>query len=266
MQPQLSISTSFSYDLAIEDQLQLISNAGFRMISLGSNQEHFRYLDEFERERLKNSLLAHNLVIDTIHAPCRLDNPKALSLLEATVHTAADLGAGCVVVHAGPFDCLAEQAESLLPELVRVCTELAPIVMSTGITFAVENVMPGPATNLVKDILREVDGSNFGLCYDSAHDQIDGPRPIDLLDEFSDRLFAAHLSDRTAPFIDHLVPGEGFIDWKATCNKLSLADNLNSIIIEAMMSHSQFKNEAEFVEQAYKAGVGITGMIMGRGK
>jgi hypothetical protein len=43
------------------------------------------------------------------------------------------------------------------------------------VTFALENVMLGPATTLVQTVLPHLPPASFGFCYDSAHDQIDGP-------------------------------------------------------------------------------------------
>ena len=67
----------------------------------------------------------------------------------------------------------------------------------TEIRLCLINVMPGPATDLATRTLRELNPTFFGLCYDSSHDQIDGPRPFDLIDDFRNRIFAVHLSDRS---------------------------------------------------------------------
>lgn len=63
--------------------------------------------------------------------------------------------------------------------------------------------------------LARLDPALFGFCYDSAHVQIDGPRPFQLLDDLQDRVIAVHLSDRLRAFTDHVLPGEGFIAWDA---------------------------------------------------
>ena len=61
---------------------------------------------------------------------------------------------------------------------------------------AIENLHPEASTEVVKRALNELDREIFGLCYDSAHDQVNGPRDFDLLEEFGDGVIAVHLSDR----------------------------------------------------------------------
>ena len=67
------------------------------------------------------------------------------------------------------------------------------ILLCVNLDFCTD-VMPGPATDLVRRALQNLDPSVFGLCYDSSHDQIDGPRPFDLIGEFDGRIFTVHLS------------------------------------------------------------------------
>ncbi len=84
------------------------------------------------------------------------------------------------------------------------CTALEPLLEQTGVVLAVENVLPGPATELVRLLLPDVDPQHFGFCYDSSHDQIGGPRPFGLLADLRDRVRAVHLSDRVREFVDHV--------------------------------------------------------------
>jgi sugar phosphate isomerase/epimerase len=255
MQPQVSISTSFSYDIGVEQQLELVAEAGFSTISLGASQEHFGYLDPKERSQLKAALGQHGLVVDTVHATHRLDGLDAISKATATAEAAADFGAGCVVAHCGPFDCVTDGFDDRLGRLIDTCLAQAPVAESCGIVFALENVMPGPATDLVRKTLPELDAARFGLCYDSSHDQIDGPRPFDLLDEFRGRVFAVHLSDRVKPFVDHVVPGEGFIPWSQMCAKLQSACYAGPATMEVMMQHSRFREPKVFLREAYNASI-----------
>lgn len=255
MQPQVSVSTSFSYDIPIEEQLVLIADAGFRTISIGANLEHFDYSDPAKRRELKVALQQYGLKVDTIHAPLWLNKAPALSEAIATAEATADLGAGCVVAHGGPFECDREGFDERLPGLIGTCNTLLSVAKSNGIIFALENVMPGHATDLVRKALPELDTATFGLCYDSSHDQIDGPRPFDLIDEFKDRIFAVHLSDRIKPFVDHVIPGEGFIDWSEMCGRLQKARYSSSITMEVMMQHSRFQEPKVFLQEAYNAAV-----------
>ena len=131
--------------------------------------------------------------------------------------------------------------------------------------FALENVMPGPATDMARRALRELDPAIFGLCYDSSHDQIDGPRPFDLIDEFRGRILAVHLSDRIKAHVDHVIPGEGFIAWQTMCAKLRSARYTGPILLEVMMTHSRFGEPSQFLHEAHQAALEAWELIQGSG-
>jgi sugar phosphate isomerase/epimerase len=250
--PQTSIATSFNYDIPIEKQLRLIAEAGFSHFSLGALPEHSGYMEAARRRELKARMVDLGLAIDTIHA-CALHYPEPVEQISATLRAAAELATSLVVAHAGPFHCAAEGLDERLAAVVSACKEVMPVAEATGVRLALENVMPGPATDLVRRALHDLDPAVFGLCYDSSHDQIDGPRPFDLIDEFRERIFAVHLSDRIRAHVDHVIPGEGFIAWPEMCERLRMAHYSGPILMEVMMTHSRFQRPAEFLREAQAA-------------
>jgi len=161
------------------------------------------------------------------------------------------------VAHLGAFQSEAEANEERIASLISTCNALLPAAQDAGVVFALENVMPGPGTDLVRAVLHELDPQVFGLCYDSSHDQIDGPRPFDLIDEFAGRIFAVHLSDRIRAHVDHVTPGEGFIAWPEMCAKLRSAQYRGPILMEVMMTHSSFRDVKSFLHEAHR-GAGRT--------
>ena len=206
------MSTSLNYEIPIEKQLPMIADAGFTHISLGAKKAHSDYSSEQGRRRLRKLLKQNSLHIDTIHGP-RADHPHSVEMLTTAAEAAADLSARVVVFHAGPFRSKEWDFRRQFDTLMKVCRVLEPVSEKTGVIFALENVFPGPANDIVRQALCILDPQYFGFCYDSSHDQIGGPRPFDLLAELSDRLMAVHLSDRSREFVDHIIPGEGFINW-----------------------------------------------------
>ena len=252
--PQCSIATSFQYGIPIEGQIPLVAEAGFSHISLGFRPEHSGYLDAERRTDLRARLSSRGLSVDSIHAR-NLDDPEAVAQASATARAAAELGAPCVVAHIGPFHCQSEGLEERVRSVVATCNDLLPVARETGVVFALENVMPGPATDLVRRALLDLDPDVFGLCYDSAHDQIEGPRPFDLIDDFPGRIFAVHLSDRIKEHVDHVIPGEGFIAWPEMCANLRSAQYSGPILMEVMMTHSRFQEPTQFLCEAYRTAV-----------
>ena len=253
-EPAISIATSFQYDIPVDQQIPLVAQAGFSHISLGVRPEHFNCRIQATRASFKKQCEQHGLEIDSLHAT-RLDEPDEASRLLEMVEAAAELGASSIVAHAGPFHCGVDGFAERLRVVLATCAATACALRDNGICLAIENVMPGPATDLATLALAELDSTTFGLCYDSAHDQIDGPRPFDLIDRFPDRIFAVHLSDRIRAHVDHVIPGEGFIDWARMCTGLSRAHYQGPILMEVMMQHSRYQEVGVFLREAYEAGV-----------
>jgi sugar phosphate isomerase/epimerase len=253
MRRRLSIATSFNYDIPIDEQIPLIAAAGFTHVSLGGQAAHSGYLSADGRSRLKELVRGHGLAIDTIHGP-RADQPDSVAALTATARAAADLAAPVVVVHGGPFDFDAAELPARLDSLLRTCQALEAVAAETGVVFALENVLPGPATDLVRHALPRLDPRRFGFCYDSSHDQIGGPRSLDLLADLRPRLVAVHLSDRIAEFVDHVIPGEGFIDWESVAALLRAARFAGPLLLEVAVTHSAEKETEPFLRLAYARG------------
>jgi len=250
---EISISTAFDYSISIEQQVQLIADAGFNYISLGENKEHSGFMSRERRKNLKTLLNQFSMHIDTIHG-CRADLPNSIAMLTDMAESAVYLGSKTIAFHATNFEIRPDEVDAKSENLFKLCNELKYISKDTGIIFALENLHPGSATDVVRKVLPELDETYFGFCYDSSHDQIDGPRTFDLLEQFKNRIVAVHISDRIREFVDHVIPGEGFIDLKSICRILKEANYHRPLLLEVMTLHSKEKEVKSFLELAYKSG------------
>jgi sugar phosphate isomerase/epimerase len=167
------------------------------------------------------------------------------------MEAAADLGAPVVVVHAGPFTFDETELPTRLNAVLQTGRSVELIARNTGIKFALENVMPGPATELVRTTLDYLDPTCFGFCYDSSHDQIGGPKPFDLLASLGKKVLAVHLSDRIADFVDHMPPGEGWIDWERMIATLRSTIYTGPLLFEVMITHASQQETRAFLELVY---------------
>ena len=249
--PKTSIATSFAYDCPLEDLLPVIAEAGFTHVSLGAQEPHSSYLEDSKRSGLRNLLLDCNLQMDTIHGKS-LYLTHAESTLAATVESAAFLEVPTVVVHAGPFVLEPREIHGHLQSILATCEALTSILRDNGVKLALENVHPGPATDLVRRALDNLPGDIFGFCYDSSHDQMGGPKPFNLLEDMSDRLLALHLSDRVREYVDHVIPGDGFIDWESLCGLIRNTNYGGPVTLEVLTEHSRVKERKEFVRLAFE--------------
>ena len=250
-QSMLSISTAFTDSMSLEDRIPLIAEAGFSHTTLGTKSSVLRVQAQRGIPELRNLLGRHGLRIDTIHGP-RADLPDSVEQMSALACAAADLGIPVIVLHPGPFEVEEQQLPELLGTVLRNCSMVEHISRRTGVKFALENVMPGHADSLLQRALSRLNPAHFGFCYDSSHDQIDGPRPFDLLRSLRHRLIAVHLSDRIREFVDHVLPGEGFMDWQDLTAVLRTTCFAGPLLLEVMMKHSRHQDPRAFLRAAYE--------------
>ena len=258
-QRNLSIAASFVYDIPIETQIPLIAEAGFNFVSPGGSLEHLNYLSKEVRKNFTKLLNRYSLKMDTIHGP--VTGKFDLEKYKRTAEAAAEFGASVVVAHCSPFEITESELASLLPQREKDCRELEKISRETGVRFALENMMPGPASRLVKQLVQDADPACIGFCYDSSHDQVDGPRAFTLLEGLKDRLIAVHLSDRIKPFTDHVIPWEGFIHWDELCPILKTCNIQFPLLLEVATTFSAEKDPEKFLKLAYKAGCKLWDVI-----
>jgi sugar phosphate isomerase/epimerase len=256
----VSIATSFDYGVPPDVQVPLIADAGFTHFSLGANEAHSDYLSSAGRAHLCALAARHGVGIDTIHGP-RADRSDSSAMLSRVIAAAGELEVPIVVVHGGPFDLPADELTERVPQLVRTCEGLEPVLADAHVLLALENVLPGPATELICRALDSLDPALFGFCYDSSHDQIGGPRTVELLAQLRHRLISVQLSDRIREFVDHVLPGEGFVSWRDVCTELSLARFDRPLLLEVSTTHSAVKEPRQFVQLAYQLGLQLAGWV-----
>ncbi len=87
--------------------------------------------------------------------------------------------------------------------------------------IAVENIFETSPIGL-KMLMDAIDSPRFGCCFDIGHWNLFGT--VDLNEWFSllgERIFSFHLHDNRGSFDDHLVPGDGLIDFAAFKKEVS---------------------------------------------
>ena len=173
------------------------------------------------------------------HAPGGADTPE---LIERSVGTAAALGAAFMVVH--PIYRRADGADLDDPEeFVRLNAEaIAPWLEEArkrGITVLTENLLDGASRDPrnVAELVREVGADNFGWCYDTGHAHCTGHAP-DVLTRCAVAPLSLHLQDNDASGDEHLMPGDGTVDWSAVATALKGVGYRGDCVLEA---HHQIK-------------------------
>ena len=190
--------------------------------------------------------------VDTVHG-YDLDQEDTLEINEKIAKAAVRLGAPIVVLHCSAFwfpeEAFDEKKRIVSPRI----KALEKIAEKYHIRFALENVVPGEPTRLCEEMVRLGNPEYIGFCFDSSHDQIDGPNSMDLLNRMKSRLIAVHMSDRIKEFVDHVVPGEGFIHFEEIIPLLREAGFNSPMLMEVEMTHSKYKDVREFLQKVHAA-------------
>jgi sugar phosphate isomerase/epimerase len=253
---QTSISTTFDYKVPLSEQLPMIRKAGFTHVSFGMDYSHSGLLQEENWPQIRDLLKENDLSVDTLHG-YDLDRVDSIEKNEILARAAKFLGAPVVVIHCTVFWFEDDEYEEKFELVSGRIKDMERIAKENGIRVAFENMVPGKPTDLCVEMVKKADPKYIGFCYDSSHDQIDGPRPMDLLSELKDRVIAVHLSDRIREFVDHVIPGEGFVNFDEILPLLREANFTSPILMEVGVENSKYKDPEELVQRAHDAAEGF---------
>ncbi|MBI5789787.1 MAG: sugar phosphate isomerase/epimerase [Candidatus Schekmanbacteria bacterium] len=215
--------------------LQQIKSAGFGNLELWGMRPHFNHQQAIEIGKI---LHEEGLNVVAVHAPFythvdRLRAGERLSLaapdplarqiaLQETYQVTDALPAlNCplLIVHPGGLnDADSAERKNLLKMSLLSLLEYAK---DLNLKIALENI-PSPLGNPenVYNLVEEINNPNLGLCLDLGHGNLSGNLP-GLIRKYADKLFHIHASDNSGCKDQHLVPGEGNINWPLINTRLS---------------------------------------------
>ncbi len=235
---RFGISTTVDYTIEIEILFRLFSKYKFHFVSIGANYKHHFFPDKNKFADLIKLAEDYNLLIDSIHIPFGADydlaNPiekerlfaidNVIKFLDYISENNIPIG----VLH--PHHYLKDTKENAL----LLATESIKRILSKkpeNIKIAVEN-LPDARGSWIADQLFAIFNSNeIGFCYDSSHENMSGP-PFHLLKKHNSRLITCHLSDNHGVSDEHLVPGDGDIDWSELFSYVEKAESFRNILFE----------------------------------
>ncbi|MBT3377219.1 MAG: sugar phosphate isomerase/epimerase [Lentisphaerae bacterium] len=224
-----SISAWIVRDLPLAQGVSALASAGFASVELSADQ--CPLVQEWERDPvgLCTRLEGAGLTVPSIHCPQPgrfLDAADENARLDAVVANLRYLermalcGVDEIVIHptgaGGGADVAPE--DSRARTLLSLQT-LAARAGELGLRLAVENIgfKPGRPDSDMASLLTIIDGlgDHVGLCLDIGHTEIAG---LDMVEELtigleSGKLFTLHLHDVLPSGKDHVIPGEGRVDF-----------------------------------------------------
>lgn len=218
------------------DHLVEIAAHGFEAVEVFAARDHFDYHDRRAALALAEWLDDTRLRLHSCHGPiaaeyakgawregytlAAADEPRRKRAVEETtaaLNVATLVPYQVLVLHCGVPAPHGRPEDNHLPALVRSLEELAPVAAGVGVRLAVE-VIPNALSTagaLVDLVESEIEADDLGICMDVGHARLMGD-VVDAIESCSGHLITTHLHDNRGRRDDHLVPGQGVVDWDAT--------------------------------------------------
>ena len=168
------------------------------------------------------------------HAP---DEAGEHPIIARSLKTAAALGARYMVLHpvCGNNGRHFEDPEEFLKANERAIAPWLGMARDCGVVILSENLLWGPSRDprIIAELVRRVGSEWFGWCYDTGHANCFGYRP-EVLRECAAMPLSLHIQDNHASDQDeHLIPGDGTIDWDALVHTLAEIGYTGDCVLEA---------------------------------
>ena len=158
-------------------------------------------------------------------------------IIARSLETAAALGARYMVLHpvCGQNGRFFEEREEFLRANERAIAPWLGMARDCGVVTLSENLLWGPSRDprVIAELVRRVGSEWFGWCYDMGHANCFGYRP-EVLRECAVVPLSLHIQDNHASEQDeHLIPGDGTIDWDALARTLGEIGYAGDCVLEA---------------------------------
>lgn len=257
---EVSISTTFNFDIPFSIMAPMVKNTGFNSISLaGGNYTQSKYLTTIGRDNILRICRKNNLMIDSVHAPLGsnidISHPDneireySLHLFEQAIHACTEIGCSILIVHL----CNKFSEDEFGKRMIAVrnsLENLIPYARTKNIALAVENLVNPSTLELFERVLTEQNFDNVGVCFDTSHANIAG-NLYSILEKYGDRIIAVHISDNKGLLDDHMLPFEGMIDWDNIMKHFAEKPYTGNFLLEVEMRESSFKDPEVFLKEAY---------------
>ena len=169
--------------------------------------------------------------------------------LRREIDFAHQLGAGTLVLHPVCLGLQVPDDRPDWPEIIRIADYAAKF----GVCLAVENIFDSVwcLDRILEEIGDDPEETNVGICIDVGHAMMskDAGREsvCNYLDRYASQLLHLHLHDNAGTCDEHLVPGQGAVDWPRVLAKIDAISFAGTAVVEA---HLPGNSPIQCVKQA----------------
>lgn len=249
MIPSLTLEYSESENLT--GKLEALQINGFQAVNIGTPQcSHLICSSLAEVRSLMKLIHTFDLVVDWVHAPYRntvlYDKENeyfnlSVGALKTAVIIASELEARSLVIH--PFNHNFPQDVdygSRVEQMVETLSVLVDYGRVLGVEIAIENIDEPFSYNLLEPLFKKLPDLKF--CFDTGHAEVWNTWEK-YLPTFTDRISALHIHDNHGEKDEHLIPGDGEIDFVPFLKQLKTHGYNGYLGLECVQKISRYPGE-----------------------
>ncbi|MBR4755690.1 MAG: sugar phosphate isomerase/epimerase [Bacteroidales bacterium] len=202
-----------------EDAIDRLARLGYEGIDMGLDYWTFEGSPFKADDYIKwaEGLRAHadevGIPYTHAHAPGTAADDK---WLERSIEASSILGAKYLVVH--PIFRIDGKVIDSKQDFIAINAEAVkkwlPLAKERGVVLLSENILWGASSDphIIADLVKEVGSEYFGWCFDVGHAWCYGYQP-DVIKDCSVAPLSIHIQDNHGHGDEHLIPGDGTIDF-----------------------------------------------------
>ncbi len=225
--------------------LRRAAAVGFEAIAF---EHHFHMLhldDRLALRRLREALRDSTMTLEGMHAPVDrlyglwwdLSGPtrirrRTLGVCHGLLDALAYLEGSYLVVHQGKWGFPEEQYGARLEHSLASLEDLARHGQDVGVQVCLENVF-GILNRMFLETAAGTVDAGLKFCLDSGHAYVADGDPGGMVDILAGRIATLHLHDNHGTQDEHLIPGDGTIDWVRFIPRLLSAGYRGNLVLEA---------------------------------
>lgn len=250
---EISLTLEYTESGSLTDRLTAIAQAGIPAVNIGTSQiRNLLKSETWDTRLLGEKINVRGLAVDWVHAPFRIPviydassemYHLSMGSMKCVLDIAADLGGDTVIVHAMNQEFPEDIATTpYLEQLIEAYTVLVSYARERGVKVAVENIDEPYSFPILQTLFDQVDGLTF--CFDTGHAQ-----KYKVWDQYIPRyigkISALHIHDNHGEIDEHLIPGDGIIDFGDLCSRLDMAGYNGYLGVECVQRVSDYPGTCE---------------------
>ena len=224
-----AIWTAMYAEFPLHESLQVLHECGWCAFEIAA--EHLAAIEtDRDPQRLIEKTLgtlrdlglsapqAHAYLYADVADPDAQKRGRDIKRLLHHIDISASLGVQNVVIHPGGKLGDTQTEQKCVQKLnVEAFRRLGDFAGELGIRIGIENMKHQGATTSAEllELLALINHSAIGITLDTSHANTSTLNVAQVVREFGPHLVATHISDSNANGSQHLIPGDGTIDWPA---------------------------------------------------